>query len=722
LCLSQFGHSAKGFINVTERTTSGTDAVTSITVKVTTGNIVAQSWVGLYAVDERRLVPSGEVLLTGTATSMAVSSIPQDAGDLVVLSIVRTDAGGVEVDTGALALNSDTTAGNYTFERQLGANASATSASGTSRSLFNATGASATAGQFGVTLLHLPDYANTARHKSMDMLRGTITPTAANCRVDHLVSRWADTSAVTSVAQTPTTGPNFIAGCGMWVYRVPKKLISRTVLSAAAPSIAVNVPSGYATVGLTLSGRSAVAATSDEVEVDFNGSIPPHVIVQDADEYHAWPTIVKASNGNLVAFYADTRGAHGYVATSVAVCRISSDSGQTWGAQATVLDTVGVDDTVSDACLDSAGNILVWTRQRTSDTTYDGWTLRKSTDNGVTWTTQASIVPSPMAVQIFGLIKLANNSLLCGWHGDTPDRAWGVLTSSDSGANWSQVTVESALAEADWPVEQRFVQLANGNILGIARTQTSGNGLFQLQSTDNGANWTKAATNVTDQYQTPTAVIYENPDVHLVYYDRGKGFLRLRSAVALDVWGAPTTWPASTVVGQGSVTSADSGYPAAAQLAAGSYYLVYYSGTPALCAIRGVTLPLPFTASIDRRSQALIGVSTTASAVQDTASVGTISGNSDTAGAVGPLNLSIAQYGNTTSYKHILSASGAGGVSVGAYTAVWETLQSLHSARFTLASGSDFMAGTTLEVWVVDSPNSIRRARVRRSSVIPGLG
>ena len=47
-----------------------------------------------------------------------------------------------------------------------------------------------------------------------------------------------------------------------------------------------------------------------------------------------------------------------------------------------------------------------------------------------------------------------------GDYGDKPTNAWGIVTSNDDGATWTQTTVESELPKNQWPTEPSAVYLS----------------------------------------------------------------------------------------------------------------------------------------------------------------------------------------------------------------------------------------------------------------------
>lgn len=165
-----------------------------------------------------------------------------------------------------------------------------------------------------------------------------------------------------------------------------------------------------------------------------------------------------------------------------------------------------------------------------------------------------------------------------GKYNDEPVHSWGLMTSRDDGATWTQKAIESGLLKNDWPTEPAAVYLGNGRILAIGRTE-SGPSQFQMISTDSGATWKRERTNISDiSASTPSLLL--DPETGLVsnyYYERGRGILRRRVVDPESVFNRPLSWPGSDAVAIGSPIALDSGN-ANATVIGGKHYVSFYSG------------------------------------------------------------------------------------------------------------------------------------------------
>jgi hypothetical protein len=192
-------------------------------------------------------------------------------------------------------------------------------------------------------------------------------------------------------------------------------------------------------------------------------------------------------------------------------------------------------------------------------------------------------------VQITDVFTVPKVGLMALWfagnYGDEgPTHSWGTLTSSDNGATWVQTAVESGLTKAQWPTEPAAVYLGDGKILAVARTEQGGpsttRSQFQMVSSDYGATWTRAQTNIGDVLiSTPSLILdAETGLLSNYYYQRGRGgILRRRVVDPGSVFGNPLHWPASEAVATGSESTIDAGNANATSIG-GTHYVAFYSG------------------------------------------------------------------------------------------------------------------------------------------------
>jgi len=330
----------------------------------------------------------------------------------------------------------------------------------------------------------------------------------------------------------------------------------------------------------------------------------PHV-VQDVSGYNSWP-MIQAIGEKLVCVYSRGTG-HTIGEDSRAVyARTSKDRGKTWTPETLVANSPGYGDVAVGKGLDSTGAMLLWVRRVGKEWHQD---LYRSTD-GVTFTLLAAPKLDPEPVQITDVFSVPNVGLMALWfaggYKEGADHSWGRMVSADDGATWTQTTIESGLTKAQWPTEASAVFLGDGRILAIARTEQGGDttdkSQFQMTSTDLGATWTRAQTNIGDVLISTPSLIFDPKSGLLTnyYYQRGRGgVLRRRVVKPETVFDQPLRWPPSEAVAKGSQATIDAGNVNATVLQ-DIHYLSFYSGQSPDTAV--LVAPLPAMAGVDTQS------------------------------------------------------------------------------------------------------------------------
>jgi hypothetical protein len=318
----------------------------------------------------------------------------------------------------------------------------------------------------------------------------------------------------------------------------------------------------------------------------------PHV-VQDVKGYNSWP-MIQAIGNKLVCVYSRGSG-HTIAEDARAVyARTSTDGGKTWTPETVVANAPGYGEVEVGKGLDANGAMLLWVRRiGKGEWEHD---LYRTTD-GVTFTLVTTPKLSVRPMQITDVFTVPEAGLMALWfagdYGDKPTNAWGIVTSSDTGATWAQTTVESGLPKNDWPTEPAAVYLGDGRILAIARSET-GPAQFQIVSTDSGKTWKREPTNIGDILgSTPSLVLDAKTGLVTNYhFHRGKGFLRRRVVDAQKIFDHPRSWPASDVVAIGSTSTWDTGN-ANATVIGDTHYVTFYSGKAPDTSVLVSELPAP---------------------------------------------------------------------------------------------------------------------------------
>ncbi|MFI4873921.1 MAG: sialidase family protein [Blastopirellula sp. JB062] len=312
---------------------------------------------------------------------------------------------------------------------------------------------------------------------------------------------------------------------------------------------------------------------------------PEPLIVQQGPGYDSWP-MIQAIGDKLVCAYS--RGSTHTVGEDARAvyARTSSDGGKTWTAETAVADSPGYGDVTVGKGLDSNGAMLLWVRRVGKQWLHD---LYRTTD-GTTFERVATPEMEVTPIQVTDVFEVPSIGLMSLWfagsYGDPgPTHAWGTLTSDDDGATWKQTVIESELTKDDWPTEPAGVYLGDGKILVVGRTEfrgdTTARSQFQMTSTDYGATWKRAKTNISDVVISTPSLIFDRATGLLTnyYYERGphNGVLRRRVTKADRVFDRPLSWPASEAVATGSQVTVDAGN-ANATAVGDMHYVSFYTG------------------------------------------------------------------------------------------------------------------------------------------------
>ena len=320
--------------------------------------------------------------------------------------------------------------------------------------------------------------------------------------------------------------------------------------------------------------------------------LPQPRVVQEAHGYNSWP-MIQALGEKLVCVYSRGSG-HTITEDARAVyARTSTDGGKTWTPETVVANTPGYGEVEVGKGLDSTGAMLLWVRRVGKDWNHD---LYRTTD-GVTFTLVATPKLAVRPMQITDVFAVPKVGLMALWfagdYGEKPTNAWGTLTSNDNGATWTQTPIESGLPKAQWPTEPSAVYLGDGRILAIGRTEV-GPAQFQMTSSDYGATWTRAQTNVGDVTISTPSLIFDAKTGLLsnYYYQRGAGVLRRRVVDPERVFSHPLDWPISEPVAVGSKIPVDAGNANATTIG-DTHYVSFYSGKAPDTGILVSVLPAP---------------------------------------------------------------------------------------------------------------------------------
>jgi Neuraminidase (sialidase) len=265
------------------------------------------------------------------------------------------------------------------------------------------------------------------------------------------------------------------------------------------------------------------------------------VFQSGADGYHTYriPVIVKAANGDLLAFAEGRKNGGGDAGDIDIVMKRSTNNGESWSAMSLVQDewanptanvTIGNPSPVVDM-LDPAHPGRVWLPfSRNNSRVF----VTYSDDNGATWSTRTEITATAKKPEwswyatgpVHG-IQLERGAhegrlIIPSDHRLAGQDSWGahVLMSDDHGATWTVGGVDTRMvADPMHPNENTAVELVDGRVYINARDQNGSDPASRLVAYSNDGGTTYAAPfTAAPEFTTP---VVQNSLLRFAAKDRG---------------------------------------------------------------------------------------------------------------------------------------------------------------------------------------------------------
>lgn len=346
--------------------------------------------------------------------------------------------------------------------------------------------------------------------------------------------------------------------------------------------------------------RAAAAPPSAEIHETKVISHLPH-------RYHAWPTVARRRNGQLLVVCTGGRERGECPFGRIELMR-SDDGGKTWSWPRVVMDGP-IDDRDAGVLETAKGTILVTTftslayvselekaqkikpgesgawpedklnrwqsaHNRVSAehrrAALNEWMIR-STDDGVTFSGQyPSVVNSP-----HGPIQLADGRVLYAgkelWHGEN---RVGVCESKDDGQSWqwlAEIPTRDGDSKNDYH-ELHAVEAADGRIVAQIRNHNKTNywETLQSESSDGGKTWSEPHS--IGVWGFPSHLLRLKDDRLLMSYGHRRAPMGNQARVSED---HGRTWSDAIII-SGDGVIRELGYPSTVQLDDGSLVTVWY--------------------------------------------------------------------------------------------------------------------------------------------------
>lgn len=331
---------------------------------------------------------------------------------------------------------------------------------------------------------------------------------------------------------------------------------------------------------------SQVINNSSSVDLDQINRL--RVTIATPYKYTAWP-MLGAAHGKLVCIYTV---ANQHEATEAETrMKISSTNGLTWTVDKPIFTDKKRVGGVTGVGKDSQGNLLLWYRDGRAGDVGTGYELYKMVGEEIT---KVCTLPYELdGPHIGNILSVPGEGLYAFYNTYGSQRTYGMLKSTDDGATWENVPIGVDLDKADCPTELDAVYLGDGKILTLGRKDAAEGtiAMFQMESSDYGATWTKTYTNITDSYGSSPNMILdaETGDINLYYYERNSGKLKRRISNGADVWNAPNNWNDPEVIITESATGQDSGNVKVVE-SDGMHIATYYAGNAKTTGVYGVII------------------------------------------------------------------------------------------------------------------------------------
>jgi hypothetical protein len=188
----------------------------SLKYKSKSGNLTAPG-----DVDPGAMIPIMTSTLGSAAASITFSDIPQAYEHLQIRGIGRA-ANAVTDENLVIQFNSDT-ASNYSLHNIYGTGAAAgtnASVNFTASYFARVSGASSTAGNFGIAVAEILDYTNTSKYKTIRSISGH--DQNGSGYVTLMSGNWRSTAAITSITIKNDSSSNIASGSSFALYGIKR--------------------------------------------------------------------------------------------------------------------------------------------------------------------------------------------------------------------------------------------------------------------------------------------------------------------------------------------------------------------------------------------------------------------------------------------------------------------------------------------------------------------
>lgn len=328
-----------------------------------------------------------------------------------------------------------------------------------------------------------------------------------------------------SFAADPPQGTTMRAtnGIGYGVTTIAGRLLSTNVSGTNHFAGTINSRSNISSQAIFYGnggGLTNLPTVTIPSDGDFLPAYTPGTIVSNYP-YQAWPVLFAAPDTNLIYVTFSAGDAHTPLSNSIIMMSTSTNSGNQWSANSTIVTNPGKAVLIAATGVDAQGRL--YSASPSADfgsSVYTNMFIRISDDHGATWTVLTNLpCPDPVYIYPHGHIFEQDDYIFFAAYGDG-NRSY-CYRSPDRGTNWAIFNMPTNPITSS---EVCMVGFGRGTLYAAKRLDVANPRQSFFASTNNGVTWTTNGTahfNMTALQGNPVdMLVNDDGDVVLAVCDR----------------------------------------------------------------------------------------------------------------------------------------------------------------------------------------------------------
>ena len=270
-----------------------------------------------------------------------------------------------------------------------------------------------------------------------------------------------------------------------------------STLANASPGILSPTPLSTLTSSMQNPTRTSRPFQTPQAEI-IPSDDTYNVIVGD-QSYNAFPGLGKLDNGTLLIVYR--KGKSHAKDKGIIVLKKSSDGGSTWSTEASVIDHPTLDLRDPNITLLSDGTLIVNYFEYdigARSTIRNGLKVIHSTDDGETWDKPIEVGTGLFVATSAPILELPDGDLLLAYYGNQEGGRYPsafVIRSADSGRSWNnKTTIGNGIKDSKPYQEPNLLLLKSGGILATIRSDGFFPTIHTSTSNDLGKTWAQPSS------------------------------------------------------------------------------------------------------------------------------------------------------------------------------------------------------------------------------------